>query len=97
MIRLEVLAEAASDLESAAIWYDSQRSNLGDEFTGAVRSLLKRIEENPLQFPVVYKDARRALMNRFPFAIYFRLAEDRGLVVAVMDLRRKASRWKGRI
>jgi hypothetical protein len=97
MIRLEVLAEAASDLERAAIWYDSQRSNLGDEFAGAARSLLKRIEENPLQFPVVYKDARRALLNRFPFAIYFRLTEDRGLVVAVMDLRRKASRWKGRI
>jgi len=80
MIRLEVLAEAASDLERAAIWYESQRLNLGDEFTGGARSLLKRIEENPL-----------------PFAIYFRLAEDRGLVVAVMDLRRKASRWKGRI
>jgi hypothetical protein len=85
MIRIEVFAEAALDLERAAFWYESQRSDLGTEFTNAARSLFERIEENPLEFPVVYQDARRALMNRFPFAIYFRLVGDRGLVVAVMD------------
>ena len=70
MTRLEVLADAALDLEKAAFWYESQRPDLGVDFTNEARSLLKRIEENPLQFPVIYRDARRALMNRFPFAIY---------------------------
>lgn len=97
MTRLEVLAEAAWDLENAAFWYESQRLGLGGEFTDEARSLLKRIEESPLQFPIVYRDARRALMSRFPFAVYFRLVEDRGLILAVMDLRRKASRWQTRV
>jgi hypothetical protein len=97
MIRLEVLAEAAWDLEEAAFWYESQRLDLGLEFTEVARSLLKRVEENPLQFPVVYQDARRALMNRFPFAKLFRLVKGRGLVVAVLDLRRRTSRWRHRI
>jgi hypothetical protein len=95
--RLEVLAEAAWDLEKAAFWYESQRMGLGREFTDEARALLTRVEESPLQFPVVYRDTRRALMNRFPFAVYFRLVEERGLILAVMDLRRKASRWQSRV
>jgi hypothetical protein len=94
---LEILPEAAWDLEEAANWYESQRPGLGIGFTDDARSLLMRIEENPLQFPIVRRDARRALMNRFPFAVYFRLVGDIVLVAAVMDLRRKASRWLGRI
>lgn len=97
MTRLEVLAEAAWDLEKAAFWYESQRMGLGGEFTDEARTLLKRIEENPLEFPVVYRDARRALLSRFPFAVYFRLVEEGGLILAVMDLRRKASRWQSRV
>jgi plasmid stabilization system protein ParE len=95
--RLEILAEAAWDLEEATDWYESQRPGLGAGFTDEARSLLLRIEENPLQFPIVWRDARRALMNRFPFAVYFRLVGDVALVVAVMDLRRKVSRWLSRI
>ena len=97
MIRLEILPEAAWDLEEGTNWYESQRSGLGLSFTDEARSLLIRIEENPLQFPVIYRDARRVLMNRFPFAVYFRLIDDAALIVAVMDLRRKASRWQRRI
>ena len=97
MTRLEILAEAAWDLEEAANWYESRRPDLGIGFTDEARFLLLRIEENPRQFPIVYRDARRALMSRFPFAIYFRLVGNIALVIAVMDLRRKASRWRRRI
>ena len=97
MTQLEILAEAAWDLEKAGFWYESQRIGLGSEFTDEARALFERIEESPLHFPVVYRDARRALMSRFPFAVYFRLVEKRGLILAVMDLRRKAGRWQSRV
>jgi plasmid stabilization system protein ParE len=97
VIRLEIRADAAEDLEEAALWYEARRPDLGTEFTDEARSLLRRIAENPLHFPVVYRDARRALLNRFPFAIYFRFVGEDALVIAVMDLRRKASRWRSRV
>ncbi len=94
MTKLDVRPRAAADLEEAVIWYESQRTGLGLEFLEEAESLALRIAETPRQFPVVYRDARRALMRRFPFAIYFRLIGERALIVAVMDLRRKASRWR---
>lgn len=97
MTILEIRPKASADLEEAAIWYESRRTGLGLEFLDEADSLKFRIAENPRQFPVVFRDARRALMNRFPFAIYFRLIDDRVLVVAVMDLRRRASRWRSRV
>lgn len=97
MTKLDFRPRAAADLEEAAIWYESQRTGLGFEFLDEAESLATRIAETPRQFPFVYRDTRRALMSRFPFAIYFRLIDERALIVAVMDLRRKASRWRKRV
>ena len=97
MTRIEVRPAAALDLEVAAEWYESQRNGLGDEFLTEADRLKSRIAENPRQFPVVYRDARRALLRRFPFAIYFRLLSNRALIVAVSDQRMNPSRWRRRI
>lgn len=63
--------EADRDLADAASWYEEQRSGLGHEFLNDAQSLLDRIGEEPLTFPVVHRNARRAVMGRFPFCIYF--------------------------
>jgi len=94
---LEVRPEAAEDLEKAANWYEAQRPNLGAEFVDEARSQFLRVVENPLQFPIVFRDVRRVLMQRFPYAVYFRLTGNNALAIAVMDLRRKESRWQRRI
>jgi plasmid stabilization system protein ParE len=95
--KLDFRPRAAADLEEAAIWYESQRTGLGFQFLDETENLALRIAETPRQFPIMYRDTRRALMKRFPFAIYFRLIGERALIVAVMDLRRKASRWRRRV
>jgi hypothetical protein len=63
--------EADRDLTDAASWYEEQREGLGHEFLDDAQSLFDRIGEEPLNFPIVYRNARRAVMNRFPFCIYF--------------------------
>ena len=97
MTHLEVRPEAAEDLEKAANWYEARRPNLGTEFVDEARSQFFRIVENPLQFPIVFRDVRRVLMQRFAYAVYFRVVGDEALVLAVMDLRRKESRWQRRV
>ena len=97
MTQLDFRSRAAGDLEEAAVWYESQRAGLGFEFLDEAEFQPLRIVENPRQFPIVYRHTERALLKRFPFSIYFRLVGDRALIVAVMDLRRKASRWRSRV
>jgi plasmid stabilization system protein ParE len=52
--------------------------------------------ERPLQFPVVWRELRRALLHTFPYAVYFR--EDKGgvTVLAVLHQRRDPKIWRGR-
>ena len=59
--------------------------------------LTTRIESSPLEFPIVYRDARRTLLRRFPYAFFFRTTEEKTLIVAVADLRRDPSRWLRRL
>jgi plasmid stabilization system protein ParE len=62
--------DAEIDLEEAAAWYEQQRKRLGHEFLDEVLRTFSQIEDTPHIYPVVYRDIRRALMNRFPFAVY---------------------------
>ena len=96
MTEIEFRPSAAKDLEEAAEWYEAKQSDLGDEFLEAVRVVLSAIVENPKQFPVLYRNTRRALVRRFPYGIYFRAISNRALIVACMHGRRRPTRWQSR-
>jgi len=51
----------------------------------------------PERFPVVYRESRRALLRRFPYAVYFVASSDLVSVVACMHARREPRRWEERI
>ena len=70
--RLFIRGKAKLDIAEAALYYSRRRLGLGDEFVAAVRTRLDRIVVEPGSFPVVVRtDVRRALVDRFPYAIYF--------------------------
>jgi plasmid stabilization system protein ParE len=51
---------------------------------------------NPLAFPAIYADTRRAVVRRFPYVIYFRLLAGDIIITAVMHRRRHPRRWRDR-
>jgi plasmid stabilization system protein ParE len=87
---------AAADIDEAFVWYESQRRGLGHEFLAAANTLVDAIAENPLRYPVVRRSTRRALIRRFPYAMYFRIYEEHVVVVACMHGRRNPRRWQAR-
>lgn len=95
-MRVHLRPEAETDVEEAAIWYEKQREGLGGEFLDEVLIACKRISENPNICPVVHKRTRRAIINRFPFGIYFRIEENSIVVVAVIHGSRHPKQWKQR-
>ncbi len=58
--------------------------------------VVERIAASPLAFPRAHKETRRAVVRRFPYAIYFRIAEETVVVLAVHG-RQHPARWRSRI
>ncbi len=88
--------EAELDLEAAAGWYEAQRSGLGHEFLDSVADTLASIEKNPMSFPVVHRKIHRAVIYRFPFAIFYFVNGTEITVLSVMHGSRHPSRWQRR-
>ena len=62
--------EAEADLGDAAGWYEARREGLGSRFLDEVRQVIDLIAENPDRYPRVHGEIRRALIRRFPFALF---------------------------
>lgn len=88
--------EADRDLAEAALWYELHGNGLGFQFLDEVLRVLATIAEHPFIYPVMWRETRRALMNRFPFGIYFRRSNGMIVVVAVMHGSRHPRKWMGR-
>ena len=93
---LIVRPAAAADVEEAFSWYEQQRPGLGKEFLDAVDAALREIAGHPLRQTVIFRDMRRLLLKRFPYAVFYRLYPSAIVVVACMHGRRNPLRWKQR-
>jgi plasmid stabilization system protein ParE len=87
--------EAEEEVLEAFEWYENRRAGLGKEFAQAVDEIISRIIENPLAYQRAYKETRRAVLSRFPFAVYYRLAGE-DLVIQAVHGRQHPSRWQSR-
>ena len=93
---LTVEPEAAAELEEAVQWYEQRGVGLGLEFARLVRAVLARIERSTLQFCDVDRGIRRAIVRRFPYAVYFVIDPDRISVLAIFHHRRHPGHWRSR-
>ena len=94
--RLIFRPEAEAELLDARDWYEAERVGLGAVFAAAVETTVTAVQQNPLAYPRVRSDTRRALVRRFPYAVYFRPTDDEIIVLAVMHGRRNPRRWRSR-
>lgn len=95
-MRVRFRLEAAEDVESARDWCDEQRAGLGDDFVASLEGTLELIIQFPNGFPEIAAGHRRALLHRFPYAIYYRLVPDVIDVVACMHNAQARDRWRSR-
>lgn len=97
MIRRVVFRpEAEADLLDARAWYDRRRDGLGQDFVLAVATTLLGITDNPLAFPEVRHEIRRAIIARFPYGVYFSVTPGELVVLAITHGRRHPRVWRGR-
>ena len=87
-VRVRFRTEAATDVASAREWYDEQRAGLGDDFLRALEQVIEVISELPEAFPEIAVGHRRALLGRFPYALYYRFDTQVLDVIACLHTRR---------
>ena len=92
--KLILRQDAEKDLAQAYKWYNENVPGLGSDFLAVVERALESIQDNPLRFPVIYRNVRRALVKRFPFGIFFVTEEERVVVLAVMHTARDPAKWR---
>jgi plasmid stabilization system protein ParE len=60
------------------------------------RASYNRIVENPFKYQHLRSGIRRALLRRFPYAVYFAVEGDAIVVVAVLHAARDPAKWQRR-
>ena len=94
--QLIISPEAELDIEDAFQWYEQRDSGLGSEFVRAVDSCLASIGRNPEAYPVVYRQARRVLIRRFPYGLIYVVEENIITIIACYHVKRNPKQWQNR-
>ncbi|HVV49651.1 MAG TPA: type II toxin-antitoxin system RelE/ParE family toxin [Polyangia bacterium] len=92
MKRLVYRPEAAADVRAAFEWYEQQRDGLGGEFLAELANAERALQTNPLAFRILRRDARRIMLRRFPYQLFYRVTTDVVVVVACFHGRRSPKR-----
>jgi hypothetical protein len=59
-------------------------------------NLIDRMSDNPLQFPIVLKNVRRAPLHRFPYSLFFVVEDDALIAIGGFHASRDPSHWQKR-
>ena len=81
------------DLAAAFDWYEEQRTQLGEEFLSAVQSIFQTIELHPEIFESIHGEVRRAIIPRFPFAVFYIVESRRTVILRVLHTARNPALW----
>lgn len=96
-LSIAVEPEAEDDLLEAFEWYLKRRDGLGHEFIECVDDAFERISKNAEQFAVCYRNARQALVRRFPYVVVFVVEAKEASIIAVFHGRRDPRQWQARL
>ena len=70
---LSFLPEVEEDAIDAYLWYEGKAKGLGEEFLRIFYTSACEMCRSPMLYRTTYKDFRRLLLRRFPYALYFAL------------------------
>ena len=85
---LRFLPQVEEDAHSGYAWYEGKARGLGEEFLRMFYACAGEIPRNPLVYPKSYRQFRRCLLRRFPYAIYFRIEENQIIVFGLFHCAR---------
>lgn len=92
-MKVQVLRSAIEDLASGRKFYDRQEEGIGDYFFD---SLFAEIDSLALYGGIhsIHFGFYRLLAKRFPYAIYYKIIDNKAIVFRVLDCRRNPNKLR---
>jgi plasmid stabilization system protein ParE len=94
---LEFHPAVRNEIDHAHDWYEQQRPGLGADFLDEVQQVLAAITANPARYGFADADIREGPLNRFPYAVYYRVLAGGIRILAVYHCSRDPSGWQARV
>lgn len=95
--RLVIRPEAAAEVADAAHWYERQERGLGREFLRSFRATTAILRRNPFLYQKVAIEARRVLLQRFPYSVFYEVHDQNIVILACFHTGRDPQEWQARI
>ncbi len=92
-----VRPEAEREIQEAFDWYEERSEGLGAEFLRAADACLSGVRRSPEAYQIVHGEVRRALLRRFPYALFYLVRENTIIVLACFHVKRSPADWQRRI
>jgi len=94
---LIIAPEAEQDILLAYYWYEDRRRGLGEEFLDCVDVCIQGICRMPELNAKVYEEYRRALLRRFPYAVFYEYSGRKVTVYCIFHTSRDPKKWRRRL
>ena len=95
-MKIELHPAAEAEAREAFVRYRERDTAVASRFIAALDKAIERVEDNPERWPEYLHGTQRLLVRRFPFAIIYRVIEQRVLVVAIAHQKRRPGYWRRR-
>lgn len=91
---LVVEPEAEAEIFKSADWYEQRNPEACAAFLRAINRALFLIQEHPEQYQTVYREMRRARVDGFPYALFYKVTDEQIIVVSCFHTSRNPKIWR---
>ena len=82
---LEIKEEAVLDIKEAYLYYEEQKTGLGNRFLETLESYLERVQKYPEHYQIKRKPYREAFIKNFLYIIIYEIEGNKIIVHAVFN------------
>lgn len=78
-------------------WYEEKLNGLGNRFINELEIAKNDLLNNPLAYAKWNKSIRRMVMRKFPYKLFYKMYDDRIVILAIIHARRSNRYLKRRL
>lgn len=97
IVELIIAPEAEKDIDAGYAWYEDQRPGLGEDFLSRVDACVQAICRSPKMHGLIFANYRRALVRRFPYAVFYEYEDQTVTVYCVFHTSQDPNKWRTRL
>ena len=95
-MNVDFLEPAYKEYQEAIEFYNLQSDGLGNKFRDEIDKTISIIKNYPESFTQYTQHTRKAVVNIFPYNIFYSLRDNRIIVIAIAHQHRKPNYWNKR-